>query len=79
MNTTIGNNVIVGAGSIVCGDIPDNSVAVGNPCRVICTYDEYLSRMKHKLDEYPKIDQYPSGIHDDFKRQLVDSGYGFIL
>lgn len=32
---TVGSNVIIGAGSIVTKDIPDNSVAVGNPCRVI--------------------------------------------
>ena len=31
----IGNNVIVGAGAVVVKDIPDNSVAVGNPARVI--------------------------------------------
>lgn len=31
---TIGNNVVIGAGSVVTKDIPDNSVAVGNPCRV---------------------------------------------
>ena len=32
---TIGNNCVIGAGSIVTKDIPDNSLAVGNPCRVI--------------------------------------------
>ncbi len=32
---TIGDNVVIGAGSVVTKDIPSNSVAVGNPCRVI--------------------------------------------
>lgn len=32
---TIGSNVVIGAGSVVVKDIPSNSVAVGNPCRVI--------------------------------------------
>lgn len=32
---TIGDNVTIGAGSVVTKDIPSNSVAVGNPCRVI--------------------------------------------
>ena len=32
---TIGDNVVIGGGSIVVRDIPDNSVAVGNPCKVI--------------------------------------------
>lgn len=34
---TIGSNVTVGAGSVVVSDIPDNSVAVGNPARVVKT------------------------------------------
>ena len=34
---TIGHNVTIGAGSVVVHDIPDNSVAVGNPCRVVRT------------------------------------------
>ena len=32
---TIGDNVTIGAGSVVIRDIPSNSVAVGNPCKVI--------------------------------------------
>ena len=32
---TIGDNVVIGAGSIVTKDIPSNVVAVGNPARVI--------------------------------------------
>lgn len=36
---SIGNNCVIGAGSVVIKDIPDNSVAVGNPCKVIKTID----------------------------------------
>lgn len=32
---TIGDNVVIGAGSIVTKDIPSNVVAVGNPCRIL--------------------------------------------
>ena len=32
---TIGDNAVIGAGSIVTKDIPANTVAVGNPCRVM--------------------------------------------
>lgn len=38
---TIGNNVIIGAGAVVTKNVPDNSVAVGVPARVIKTIDEY--------------------------------------
>lgn len=32
---TIGSNVVIGGGSVVVKDIPDNCVAVGNPCKVL--------------------------------------------
>ena len=32
---TIGSNVVIGAGSVVTKDIPDNVIAVGNPCKVL--------------------------------------------
>ena len=34
---TIGDNVTIGAGSVVTKDIPSNSIAVGNPCKVVKT------------------------------------------
>ena len=32
---TIGDNVVIGAGSVVTKDIPSNTVAVGNPCHIL--------------------------------------------
>ena len=37
---TVGENSVIGAGSIVTRPIPANCVAVGNPCRVIRTFEE---------------------------------------
>ncbi|KSV58943.1 sugar O-acetyltransferase [Acetivibrio ethanolgignens] len=37
----IGDNVVVGAGSVVTKDLPDNVVAVGNPCRVLREVNEH--------------------------------------
>lgn len=37
----IGRNVVIGAGSVVTKDIPDNVVAVGNPCRVLREIGEH--------------------------------------
>jgi len=48
---TIGNNVVIGAGSVVSHDIPDNSLAVGNPARVVRSLDDYLEREKGRMKE----------------------------
>lgn len=50
-NVKIGNNVIVGAGSIVTKNIPDNVVAVGNPCKKICSIDEWVKKQKQKMQD----------------------------
>ena len=44
----IGNNVVIGAGAVVTKDIPDNSVAVGVPARVIKTIDEYFEKLQRE-------------------------------
>lgn len=46
---TIGENCVIGAGSVVTRSIPANSFAAGNPCRVIRTLTEDDS-MENKLD-----------------------------
>lgn len=50
---TIGDNVVVGAGSIVTKDLPDNVVAVGNPCKVLREVNEHDKEYyfkDHKID-----------------------------
>ena len=44
----IGNKVIIGAGAIVSKDIPDNSVVVGVPARIIKTADEYFEKIQRE-------------------------------
>lgn len=41
---TIGENAVIGAGSVVTRSIPDNCVAVGNPCKPI----RYFKKSEHK-------------------------------
>lgn len=49
---TIGDNCVIGYGSIVVRNIPANSVAVGAPARVVCTIQEYYEkRKKQSLEE----------------------------
>ena len=43
---TIGDNCIIGLGSIVTRDIPSNSVATGVPCRVVCSIEEYYKKRR---------------------------------
>ena len=52
--TKIGNNTIIGAGSIVTHDIPSDCVAAGNPCNVIMSLDEYYKKRKRVYVEEAK-------------------------
>lgn len=52
MGTSIGDNCIIGAGSVCHGKYPANSVIAGNPAKVIMTLDEYYKKRKEKyVDE----------------------------
>lgn len=48
-NVTIGHNCIIGCGAVVTKDIPDNSIAVGIPARVIEDLDSYYKKNKNKI------------------------------
>ena len=45
---TIGNNVIIGANTLVNHDIPDNSVAVGNPAKVVSSLSDFFEKTKSR-------------------------------
>lgn len=49
----IGSNVVIGANSTVTHDIPDNSVAVGSPARVISSLGEYIEKEKKQMELAP--------------------------
>jgi maltose O-acetyltransferase len=53
----IGNNVIIGSGSIVSKDIPSNSVAFGNPAKVICSLEAYIAKQKSKMNSENCFDE----------------------
>lgn len=43
-DTHIGNNVIIGARSVVKGNIPSNTVWAGSPAKMICTLEDFYVR-----------------------------------
>lgn len=47
MGANIGNNSIIGAGSVVSGSFPDGSVIAGNPGKVITTVEELYNKRKN--------------------------------
>lgn len=49
----IGDDVVIGAGSVVSRDIPSDSVAVGNPAKVVCSLHEYVERKKKEFETLP--------------------------
>ena len=56
---TIGDQVVVGAGSVVTKDLPSNVVAVGNPCQVVREVSEhdriyYFKNRKIDWDTLPQ-------------------------
>ena len=60
----IGNNVVIGCGAIVTKDIPDNSVAVGVPAKVIeSLYDYFQKNNSSYIDT--------TGMSYDEKRKVI--------
>jgi maltose O-acetyltransferase len=53
---TIGENSVIGAGSVVTKDVPANSVAVGNPCRVLRAINEHAMKYYYKDREITQAD-----------------------
>lgn len=67
MGAQIGDNVIIGAGSVVSGKIPSNAVVAGNPAKVIRTLDEHVE--KRKLRTLKEGVLYFNKFVDKYKRQ----------
>ena len=74
---TIGDNCIIGYGSLVTKDIPSNSVVAGSPARVICTLEEYYEKRKTKaleeslavaneIEKYYKRKPVPTDFREEF-------------
>lgn len=82
---SIGDKCIIGAGSVVTHDIPENSVAVGNPCRVLKSYEAYMKENKEKLEaDFPLFDKsyQINSITEEKKKEMInklEKSEGFIV
>ena len=61
MGANIGDNVIIGAGSVVSGDVESNSVYAGNPAVKLCSLQEYHEKRQKDLVNSARI--YASRVH----------------
>lgn len=78
---TIGSNVVIGAGSVVTRDIPNDCIAAGNPCRVLRRIDQsengYGEAEENKMDYGKKIwifadgDMPPQGEEEPFGHEAL--------
>lgn len=63
---SIGDNTVIGAGSIVTNNVENDSVYAGAPARYICTIDEYYEKNKNSLDYTKRLNK------DEKRNYLID-------
>ncbi len=85
-NTKIGNKVIIGSGSVVTKDIPDNSVAVGNPARIIGSYDDYIKKNLLNMNNTKVFSEDYTinnpNLSEEMKQEMIDAtknGFAYIV
>lgn len=70
---TIGENSIVGAGSVVTKDVPPGVVAAGNPARVICSMEDFVNSHAEYLKTCPTFGEeysFNQGVTESMKATL---------
>ena len=52
---TIGDDVIIGAASVVTQDVAPGTVAVGNPARPVATTESYYEKLRERFERAPRF------------------------
>ena len=71
----IGNDVVIGAGSVVSQDIPDNVIACGNPARALGATDEWIDQKRREMATVPCFgEEYTlrQSVNDTMKAEMND-------
>ena len=78
---TIGDDCVIGAGSLVSADIPSGSLAVGRPARVVGASCEFFERRKARIEDGPRFTlsdaATPQG-RAEIRRRIDEAGEGYI-
>ena len=77
-NVRIGNRVIIGAGSVISKNIPDDVVAVGNPIRIIGTYDAYMEKCREWIRIKPCFKEEILNEEKERMKQEIED-WGFLI
>ena len=77
---SIGDNCVIGAGSVVSKNIPSGSIAVGNPIRIVDSYEDFVEKHKAQMEQHPVFPTFWADKSDeektDMKVKLAD-GIGY--
>lgn len=82
---TIGDDVVIGAGSVVSHDIPGGVVAVGNPARVVRALETFLQEKANEMALSPCFDEtytLRKNVTEEMKREmnrLMKNGVGYVV
>lgn len=81
----IGSNVVIGAGSVVSSSIPDNTVACGNPAKVLAATDMWLEGKRREMrtvpcfgEEYTSRQGITDAMRDEMNERMI-GGVGYVV
>lgn len=80
-NVTVGVNSIIGAGSVITHDVPDDVVVAGNPAKVITSVNKYIVKnqlMMEKAKLFPEEYTMRHHVTDNMKKEIIEDTRGKI-